>query len=91
MLVEYMAVLKNSFIITKYSGVSADDFAGYPGDATCYVAAETLYQEKIAPAVEQRDLALATVTSNYNTRPQQAGTRNTRIQQINADRGVLSF
>ncbi len=77
---------KMALSIPDIQGVSADDFAGYPGDATCYVAAETLYQEKIAPAVEQRDLALATVTSNYNSRLQQAGTRNTaRIQQINAD------
>ena len=77
---------KMALSLPNIQGVSADDFAGYPGDATCYVAAETLYQEKIAPAVEQRDLALATVTSNYNSRLQQAGTRNTaRIQQINAD------
>tara|TARA_B100001093_G_scaffold518759_1_gene604802 strand:- start:3198 stop:4241 length:1044 start_codon:yes stop_codon:yes gene_type:complete len=77
---------KMALSLPDIQGVSADDFAGYPGDATCYVAAETLYQEKIAPAVEQRDLALATVTSNYNSRLQQAGTRNTaRIQQINAD------
>ena len=86
--VEYMlgGAGKMALSIPDIQGVSADDFAGYPGDATCYVAAETLYQEKIAPAVEQRDLALATVTSNYNSRLQQAGTRNTaRIQQINAD------
>ena len=77
---------KISLSLPNIQGVSADDFAGYPGDATCYVAAETLYQQKIAPAVEQRDLALATVTSNYNSRLQQAGTRNTaHIQQINAD------
>ncbi len=77
---------KMALSIPDIQAVSEDDFAGYPGDATCYVAAETLYQEKIAPAVEQRDLALSTVTSNYNSRLQQASARKTaRIQQINAD------
>ena len=77
---------KIALSLPNVQGVSAEDFEGYPGDATCYMEAETLYQETIAPAVEQRDSALATVTANYNARLQEAAARNTaRIEQINAD------
>ena len=67
-------------------GVSAEDFAGYPGDATCYVAAENGYQEAIAPAVEARNDAIATVTATYEQRLAEAEAREIeRIDNINEE------
>ena len=54
--------------IPDIQGVSAEDFAGYPGEATCYVAAENAYQEAIAPAVEARDDVINSVTATYEQR-----------------------
>ena len=77
---------KSGLSIPDIQGVSADDFIGYPGDATCYVTAENQYQQTIAPAVAQRDAAIAAVTAEYNSLLADVDTRKTeRIQQINAD------
>ena len=72
--------------IPDIQGVSAEDFAGYPGDATCYVAAENAYQAAIAPAVEARDEAIATVTATYQQRVAEAEAREAeRIAAINEE------
>jgi len=72
--------------IPDIQGVSAEDFAGYPGDATCYVSAENAYQKAIAPAVEARDDAIATVTATYQQRLAEAEARETeRIDNINEE------
>ena len=72
--------------IPDIQGVSAEDFAGYPGDATCYVAAENAYQAAIAPAVEARDEAIATVTATYEQRVAEADAREAeRIADINEE------
>ena len=72
--------------IPDIQGVSAEDFAGYPGDATCYVAAENAYQAAIAPAVEVRDEAIATVTATYEQRVAEAEAREAeRIAAINEE------
>ena len=72
--------------IPDIQGVSAEDFAGYPGDATCYVAAENAYQAAIAPAVEARDEAIATVTATYEQRVAEAEAREAeRIAAINEE------
>ena len=77
---------KSGLSIPDIQGVSSDDFIGYPGDATCYVTAENQYQQTIAPAVAQRDAAIAAVTAEYNSLLADVDTRKTeRIQQINAD------
>jgi hypothetical protein len=77
---------KSGLTLPDIQGVSADDFIGYPGDATCYVTAENQYQQTIAPAVAQRDAAIAAVTAEYNSLLAEVDTRKTeRIQQINAD------
>ena len=77
---------KSGLTLPDIQGVSADDFIGYPGDATCYVTAENQYQQTIAPAVAQRDAAIAAVTAEYNSLLADVDTRKTeRIQQINAD------
>jgi len=72
--------------IPDIQGVSAEDFAGYPGEATCYVAAENAYQEAIAPAVEARDDAIASVTATYEQRLAEAEAREIeRIDNINEE------
>ncbi len=72
--------------IPDIQGVSAEDFAGYPGDATCYVAAENAYQAAIAPAVEAREEAIATVTATYQQRVAEAEAREAeRIAAINEE------
>ncbi len=77
---------ESGFSIPDIQGVSAEDFAGYPGEATCYVAAENAYQEAIAPAVEAKDEAIATVTATYEQRVAEAEAREAeRIATINEE------
>ena len=77
---------ESGITIPDIQGVSAEDFAGYPGEASCYVSAENAYQAAIAPAVEARDEAIATVTATYQQRVAEAEAREAeRIAAINEE------
>ena len=77
---------ESGITIPDIQGVSEEDFAGYPGDASCYVSAENAYQAAIAPAVEARDEAIATVTATYEQRVAEAEAREAeRIADINEE------
>ena len=85
---------KSGLSLPDIQGVSAEDFAGYPGDATCYVTAENQYQQAIAPAVAQRDAAIAAVTAEYNTLLAEVDTRKAaRTQEVNDayDAGIMAI
>ena len=85
---------KAGLSLPDIQGVSAEDFAGYPGDATCYVTAENQYQQAIAPAVAQRDAAIAAVTAQYNTLLAEVETRKAaRTQDVNDayDAGIMAI
>ena len=85
---------KSALSLPDVQGVSLADYADYPGDAACYVAAENAYQAAIAPAVVQRDAAIAAVTAQYNTLLAEVETRKaTRIQDVNDayDAGIMAI